>query len=128
MVLQQFLAESMKRVMILENLTTLGIANKAGIAKSSAQGYLNGQGNPRADTIEYICANLGCSLEVLIASGQPPGPPDELPDFQPLAVSIQTIHPLLRPVICCCYQMIEGILLLSDVLRQRDKERNGSEE
>lgn len=63
MVLQKLLAASMKRVMITEHLSIPGLAEKAGIAKSSAQGYLHAQGNPRADTIELVCENLGCPLE-----------------------------------------------------------------
>ena len=126
MVLQQILASRMKRVMISEHLTVPGIAEKAGIAISSAQGYLHARGNPRADTIELVFQNLGCSLADMLNPSQ--SVPDEPPDVQSLAGKMQTIHPLLRPVVYRSFQMAKDMVLLSEALYKWDGSRNGGAE
>lgn len=122
MVLQKLLARRMRTAMAAENLTIPGVAQKAGIAKSSAQGYLHEKGNPRADTIELICENLGYPLEELLNNSNPV-PDCDPPDFLALAGSLDTVHPLLMPVVYRSYQMAQDILQVSDMLYQLE---NGS--
>ena len=125
MLLQKMLAKRMRAAMSVEHLSIPDVAQKAGIAKSSAQGYLHEQGNPRADTIELICSNLGCPLDDILR--------DELgldltaspPDFRSLIDNISSIHPLLKPIIHRNYQMAQDFIAISDMLYQMDIEKNG---
>ena len=128
MVLQKLLAASMKRVMIAEHLSIPGLAEKAGIAKSSAQGYLHEQGNPRADTIELVCENLGCPLEELINSGQHSESSYDPPDFHALATKAQTIHPALERFLHFSFQMAKEVLVLSEKLYRLEKGGKDGEE
>lgn len=126
MVLQQHLADTMKKVMLLERLTILGVANKAGIAKSSAQDYLHGLGNPRADTIELICENLGCPLTELFDPGSQ-YQSVESPDFLSLKDHNNPIHPKLKNLVYFSYLMAKDILVLNEVLYRVDAEDGGEE-
>ena len=128
MLLQKLLADSMKKVMLSEHLSIPGIAERAGIAKSSAQGYLHEQGNPRADTIELVCENLGCPLEELLYLGQHSEPLDDPPDFLALAIDIQTIHPAPERFLHSLYQMAKEMLALSEELYRRDKDGTGGDQ
>ena len=128
MVLQKLLAASTKRVMISEQLSIPGLAEKAGIAKSSAQGYLHEQGNPRADTIELVCENLGCPLEKLLYSGQHSELSNGPPDFRALATDAQTIHPALERFLHFSFQMAKEVPVLSEELYRREKEEKDGEE
>ena len=120
MVLQKLLAKRMKSAMAAEHLTVPGVAQKAGIAVSSAQEYLHGKGNPRADTIELIYASLGLPLEQLIENRELSLSSEEPPDFLSLAGSLETVHPLLMPFILKSYQMAKEVLILSDALYNLD--------
>ena len=128
MLLQKILAKRMRTVMTSDHLSVPGIAQKAGIAKSSAQGYLHEQGNPRADTIEMICANLGRPLDDILQDSLDPDFTKPPPDFHQLIDSISSIHPLLKPIIYHNYQMAQDIIAISDELYQLDVERSGGAE
>ena len=128
MLLQKILAKRMRTVMTSDHLSVPGIAQKAGIAKSSAQGYLHEQGNPRADTIEMICANLGRPLDDILQDSLDPDFAKPPPDFHPLMDSISSIHPLLRPIIYRNYQIALEIITISDELYQMDEEKRGGAE
>ena len=124
MILQKMLARRMRTAMAVEHLTIPGVAEKAGIAKSSAQGYLHEKGNPRADTIELICENLGFPLEEPVSNSDQPQK-IEAPDFMSMAGSLDHIHPSLIPAVHHSYELAQDILRLSDLLYQLEHRSGG---
>ena len=66
------IAEFLHRYKDARNLTVSEMADELGIAKSVIMDYLNGAGNPRADTLELLAKK--CEVPVTeIISARPPG-------------------------------------------------------
>lgn len=61
------IALSLKQYLLRSNMTREDFADNLGVAKSSLQSYLNGTGNPRADTIEQIADKLNITVAELIS-------------------------------------------------------------
>ena len=71
--------------------------------------YLREKGNPRADTIELIYKNLGLPLDELV-NNRDMTQNYEFPDFLSLAGHINSIHPVLMPVVYQSFQMAKKII------------------
>lgn len=72
MSIQENVARSMRRVRQERHISIELFADELGITKTSAQLYLKGEGNPRADTLELLAEGCGLSIAELV-SGPPPG-------------------------------------------------------
>lgn len=86
----------LKQYLLRSNMTKEECADALGIAKSSLQSYLNGTGNPRADTIEQIANSLNVSIAELVSDGS-----YHLPDrsYHPaLAKLVQDVMILLKDI------------------------------
>ena len=64
------LADRLNEIRKSRNLSISEFAEELGIARSSLQSLLNGTGNPRADTIEYIANQLGTDPVWLLSAQQ----------------------------------------------------------
>lgn len=72
MLIKENIAKFLRRYKETRDLTVSEMAEELGIAKSIIMEYLNGVGNPRADTLELIAEK--CEVPVTeIISAQPPG-------------------------------------------------------
>lgn len=72
MSIKKNIAEFLHRYKEARSLTVAEMADELGVAKSIIMEYLNGDGNPRADTLELIAEK--CDVPVTeIISAQPPG-------------------------------------------------------
>lgn len=72
MLIKKNLAAFLQRYREERQLSIAELSDELGIAKSAAVEYLNGDGNPRADTMEIIAEKCGVSAAEMI-SAQPPG-------------------------------------------------------
>lgn len=61
------IAAKMLRYKLDHELTTVELASELHLAVSTTQEYLNGNGNPRADTLETIAQQMGVSVNQLIS-------------------------------------------------------------
>lgn len=66
------IADFIRRYKEEKRLSIAELSEELGIAKSATVDYLNGDGNPRADTIDMIAEKCGVSATEMI-SAQPPG-------------------------------------------------------
>lgn len=64
------LAESIRRYKLERQLTTVELAEELHLAVSTTQEYLNGSGNPRADTLELLAGRMGLPVAELV-TGSP---------------------------------------------------------
>lgn len=67
------LARVMRRFKRKERLSVQELSERLGITKSSAQIYLKGEGNPRADTLELLAEGCGVSMMELVSDPLPGG-------------------------------------------------------
>ena len=65
------LARVMRRFKRKERLSVQALSERLGITKSSAQIYLKGEGNPRADTLELLAEKCGVSMIELVSDPLP---------------------------------------------------------
>ncbi|MBD5153115.1 MAG: helix-turn-helix transcriptional regulator [Oscillibacter sp.] len=66
------ISDFLKRYKDEHHLTLSEMADEFGLARSLLENYINGGGNPRADTLEIIAEKCGASVTEII-SAQPPG-------------------------------------------------------
>lgn len=66
------LAASILQFKLDHRLSTVELASELHLAVSTTQEYLNGNGNPRADTLEMLAQRMNISIIELISS-TPPG-------------------------------------------------------
>ena len=64
------LADRLNAIRKERNLSITEFSEELGIARSSLQSLLNGTGNPRTDTIEYIANQLGTDPVWLLSAQQ----------------------------------------------------------
>lgn len=76
------IAAKMLQFKLDHELTTVELATELHLAVSTTQEYLNGNGNPRTDTLEMIAGRMGISVIQLISP-----PPEGRPQLQ---ATIQT--------------------------------------
>ena len=115
MKIQKNIAATLKAAMAEKDLTLVEFAEEIGIARTSLQGYLKEESNPRADTIELLSERLNISPSVLISGPESRFPNwEELPDDQ--------VHPLLVPLLQQCRGVVAEITRLSDVLSKLSEE------
>lgn len=62
------LAANILRYKLDHKLSTIELAAELHLAVSTTQEYLNGGGNPRADTLELLARQMGISVTELISS------------------------------------------------------------
>ena len=67
MVLQKNLSAAMKVIRAARKQSITEFSEDLGIARSSLQDILNGTGNPRMDTVEYIADQLNVSPMALLS-------------------------------------------------------------
>ena len=67
------LARVMRRFKRKERLSVQALSERLGLTKSSAQIYLKGEGNPRADTLELLAEGCGVSMMELVSDPLPGG-------------------------------------------------------
>lgn len=72
MPISENIADFIRRYKEKNHLSIAELSEELGIAKSAAVDYLNGDGNPRADTVDMIAEKCGVSPAEII-SAQPPG-------------------------------------------------------
>ena len=72
MPIHEAIAQFMRRYREDNHLSIAELSEELGIAKSATVNYLNGDGNPRADTMDLIAEKCGVSPAEMI-SAQPPG-------------------------------------------------------
>ena len=72
MSIKRNIAEFLRRYKDTHNLSVSEMADELGIAKSIITEYLNGSGNPRADTLELLAEKCEVSVTEII-SARPPG-------------------------------------------------------
>ena len=116
--IQKNIAATLKAAMAERDLTLVEFAEEIGIARTSLQGYLKEESNPRADTIELLSERLNMSPSALIS-----GPdaclsgPELLPGGE--------LHPLLAPLLQQCRCVTAEIYHLSAVLSLRELTEGG---
>ena len=62
------LAANILQYKLNHNLSTIELAAELHLAVSTTQEYLNGDGNPRADTLEMLARRMGVSVIALIST------------------------------------------------------------
>ena len=72
MPIKKNIAAFLQRYREENHLSIAELSIELGIAKSATVEYLNGDGNPRADTVDMIAEKCGVSAAEVI-SAQPPG-------------------------------------------------------
>lgn len=72
MPIKKNIAAFLQRYRAENHLSIAELSIELGIAKSATVEYLNGDGNPRADTVDMIAEKCGVSATEVI-SAQPPG-------------------------------------------------------
>lgn len=72
MLISENLARLLQRMKEERQLSFTDFAIELGIPKSSLESYINGTGNPRADTLEMLAAELNVPLAEIV-SGPLPG-------------------------------------------------------
>lgn len=65
------LARVLQRYRLERHLSIQELSDKIGIPKSSVECYLNGTGNPRADTLELISQKTGIPLIEIVSDPAP---------------------------------------------------------
>lgn len=109
--IQKNIAATLKAAMAERNLTLVEFAEEIGIARTSLQGYLREESNPRADTIELLSQRLNISPSALIS-----GPDAYLPAQEEL--SEDEVHPLLVPLLQQCQCITAEVFRLSTLLSE----------
>ena len=66
------LAKTIQRYKLDRDLSISELAEELGVARSILESYLNGTGNPRADTLELLSEKSGIPLSEFV-SGPPSG-------------------------------------------------------
>lgn len=118
--IQKSIAATLKSVMEKRNLTLVEFADEIGIARTSLQGYLKENSNPRADTIELLSERLNIPAYVLIS-----GPNADLHDLE--AIHIDELHPLLLPLLQQCQCVTAEIYRLSAELSRQEMVEGGDQ-
>ena len=113
--IQKNIAATLKSAMQEKNMTLVEFAEEIGIAKSTLQGYLKENANPRADTIELLSERLNISPTRLIADSEEIERCIELPQTA-------EIHPLLTPLLELCRGISEEVSRLSAALTELERE------
>lgn len=72
MPINENLAKTIQRYKLDRDLSLSELAKEFGVARSILESYLNGTGNPRADTLELLSEKSGIPLTELV-SGPPSG-------------------------------------------------------
>lgn len=67
------IAATMRRIKQERHLSIAELAELLGVTKSTAQLYLKGEGNPRADTLELLAQGCGLSITELVSDPLPGG-------------------------------------------------------
>ena len=114
MKIQKNIAATLKNAMAERDLTLVEFAEEIGIARTSLQGYLKENSNPRADTIELLSERLNISPSALIS-----GPDTHMPTSEDLAADV---HPLLVPLLQQCHCVVTEIIRLSALLPEVPEE------
>ena len=120
MTIQKNIAATLKTAMVERDLNLVEFAEEIGIARTSLQGYLKEESNPRVDTIELLSKKLNISPAALISG----------PDAQmsgPDQLSRESLHPSLIPMVRYCHEMIAEIYRLSSVLIQMETQIGGEQ-
>lgn len=65
------IAAKMLQHKLAHGLSTVELAAELHLAVSTTQEYLNGNGNPRADTLEMIAQRMGITVTQLISPSSP---------------------------------------------------------
>jgi transcriptional regulator with XRE-family HTH domain len=113
--IQKNIAATLKAAMAEKDLTLVEFAEEIGIARTSLQGYLKEESNPRADTIELLSERLNISPSELISGPEASTPNlEELPEDQ--------VHPLLIPLVQQCHCVVVEIARLSAALSKLSEE------
>lgn len=88
MQLQKNLAISLGQIRAQKNKSVSDFSDQLGIARSSLQLLLQGRGNPRLDTVEYIAERLLVNPEVLLCGR------NAQEQVQALEYLLRTINPV----------------------------------
>ena len=107
--IQKNIAATLKAAMAERDLTLVEFAEEIGIARTSLQGYLKEESNPRADTIELLSERLNMSPSALIS-----GPDAYIPGLEELSET--EVHPLLVPLLQQCRCVTAEVFRLSTLL------------
>ena len=113
--IQKNIAATLKSAMKKKDMTLVEFAEEIGIAKSTLQGYLKEDANPRADTIELLSQRLNITPTKLI------GDPEEVSGCLNLPQRAE-IHPLLLPILELCHGLSIEVLQLSATLTLLEQE------
>ena len=115
MKIQKNIAATLKAAMAEKDLTLVEFAEEIGLARTSLQGYLKEESNPRADTIELLSERLNISPSELIS-----GPEASIPNWEELPED--QVHPLLIPLVQQCHCVVAEIARLSAALSKLSEE------
>lgn len=75
------LAANIRRYKLDHGLTTMELAAELHLAVSTTQEYLNGNGNPRGDTLELLAQRMGIPVARLVSP--PAGTSERAPERPP---------------------------------------------
>ena len=118
MTIQKNIAATLKSAMAEKDLNLAEFAEEIGIARTSLQGYLKEESNPRADTIELLSEKLNISPAELIS-----GPDARMSG--PDQLSGEALHPSLVPMMRHCHEMMAEIYRVSSLLIQMESLMGG---
>lgn len=83
MELGRVLAANIRQYKLDHALTTVELAAELHLAVSTTQEYLNGNGNPRGDTLEMLAQQMGVPVARLVSPPEQTPEPPERPPQQP---------------------------------------------
>ncbi len=67
MILQRNLSVFLRAIRTSRDLSVAAFARRLGVARASLQSLLQGKGNPRLDTVEYLAEQLHMRPEALVS-------------------------------------------------------------
>ena len=119
MKIQKNIAAKLRAKMRELDMSQTEFSDELGIPRSSLQGYLKQEVNPRADTMEFLAERLGCSLSELV-TGDAGQTICEFCPFKRLMEGKHLLHPALRPFAEDLQQLLLTVLRFSDLLYEED--------
>ena len=116
--IQKNIAATLKAAMVERDLNLVEFAEEIGVARTSLQGYLKEESNPRADTIALLSEKLHIPPVVLISGS-------DAYLSGPESLCGEELHPAVDPLMQQCRSMMVELRRLSAVLRELESIAGG---
>lgn len=113
------IAAKLNDVMKQRDLSIAEFSKELGIARSSLQGYIRGNVEMRLDTAELVSGKIGCTIQLVDGTQEPP--------TQSLELFVSSLHPSLLPLVEHSKQMMTELQTLSDKLYEMELQAGGDE-